>query len=114
MKAYSQGDCPGAERSLSQVGPPDADSLAATFYAGLCLMHEQKLSAAHDKLLQVAGAGDSPEQEAALYYLAQVALARNDAAAARPFLERTVSLHGDFERRARAELANLPAAAEPK
>jgi hypothetical protein len=109
MKAYAKDDCPGAVSSLAQVRAPNGDSLEASFYTGVCLMHEQKLSAAHDKLQQVARAGDSPEQEAALYYLAQVALARNDAVAARHALALTVSLHGDFERRARTELASLPA-----
>jgi hypothetical protein len=114
MKAYAKGDCPGAVSSLARVRAPNGDSLAASFYMGVCLLHEQKLPAAQDKLRQVAGAGDSPEREAALYYLAQVALARNDAAAARHSLERTVSLHGDFEQRARAELASFPPATESK
>jgi anti-sigma factor RsiW len=112
MKAYSQGDCPRAVSSLSAVRAPDGDSLAASFYTGVCLMHEQKLSAAQDKLRQVAAAGDSPEQEAALYYLAQVELARNDTTAASRALGLTVALHGDFERRARIELATLPAPAK--
>jgi hypothetical protein len=55
----------------------------------------------------VGDAGDSPQQEAAFYYLAQIALADNDATAARHYLSQTISLHGDFEKRAHAELNQL-------
>jgi len=44
--------------------------------------------------------GDSPQQEAALYYLAQIALVHNDPTTARHYLARTIALRGDFERRA--------------
>jgi uncharacterized protein HemY len=85
----------------------DEDSLAAQFFKGVCQMHDGDMSAATRSLESVANAGDSPQQEAALYYLAQVALARNDAEAARRYLTRTVSLHGDFESRAHSELSKI-------
>ena len=79
-------------------------------------MHEGDLDGAAHSLRGVSDAGDSPEQEAALYFLAQIALARNDAGSARKSLERTVALHGDYERRARVELTHLREAgqAEPE
>jgi tetratricopeptide (TPR) repeat protein len=107
MKAYTNQDYAGAIKALSQVPAQDPDALAATFYSGVCQMHEGDLGAASRTLQGVADAGDSPQQEAAFYYLAQVALARNDAAAARHYLAHTVSLHGDFEQRAHAELIQV-------
>jgi hypothetical protein len=107
MKAYTSQNCPGAVKALSKVPADDEDSLAARFFTGICQMHDGDLAAATRILESVAKAGDSPQQEAALYYLAQVALERNDAATARHYLTRTVSLHGDFESRAHSELAKI-------
>jgi hypothetical protein len=104
MKAFSADDCHGAEKALSQVPAQDQEALAAQFYTGVCQMHSGELAAAQSTLRKVDTAGDSPEQEAALYYLAQVALAREDSTVARHYLARTISLHGDFEQRARLEL----------
>jgi hypothetical protein len=58
-------------------------------------------------LRSVAEAGDSPQQEAALYYLAQIALAENDIPTARHNLSLVISIRGDFENRARAQLVHL-------
>ena len=107
MKAYAGKDCRGAVKALAQVPARDEDSLAARFFMGVCQMRDGDLGAASRTLDSVANAGDSPQQEAALYYLAQVALERNDAGAARHYLTRTVSLQGDFELRARAELTKI-------
>jgi hypothetical protein len=107
MKAYSRQDCMNAVTELSRVPAADRDSLAARFFGGICRMHQGDLDGAAKSLRGVSGAGDSPEQEAALYYQAQIWLARNDAASAQKFLGRTVALHGDYERRARIELAHL-------
>jgi anti-sigma factor RsiW len=107
MKAYVSQDCPRALRYLSQVPAPDEASTAAHFYSGVCQMHEGNMPAASRSLRGVANAGDSPQQEAALYYLAQISLAGNDSDAAQRYLSRTAALHGDFERRARAQLAEL-------
>lgn len=100
MKAYGQGDCAGALPSLTQVPAESRDSRAAEFYAGVCRMHVGDLAAASTALRAVASAGDSPQQEAAFYYQAQVALARNDPAAAHKLLLRTIALKGDLEREA--------------
>jgi protein-disulfide isomerase len=108
MKAYASQDCPRAIKALAQVPAEDEASIAARFYSGVCLMHEGDLPAASRTLRSVANAGDSPQQEAAFYYLAQTALAGNDVVAARHYLSRTASLHGDFEHRAHAQLATLP------
>jgi hypothetical protein len=107
MTAYSKQDCAGAVKDLAHVPAQDEDALAARFYSGVCLMHEGNMAGASKSLQGVAEAGDSPQQEAALYYLAQVALVNKDAKAARHYLGRTMALHGDFERRARAQLKNL-------
>jgi hypothetical protein len=109
MKAYVAGDCSLAVKVLSQVAAQDADALAARFYSGVCRMHMGDLPAASATLRKVADAGESAQQEAALYYLAQIALSGNDAATARRYLVRTIALHGDFERRASAELVGLSA-----
>jgi len=107
MKAYSAHDCATAEKNLALVAATDESHLAARFYQGACQMKDSNLPAATKTLRSVADAGDSPQQEAALYYLAQVALAGNDATTARHFLARTISLHGDFEGRARAQLSQI-------
>lgn len=108
MKLYNAGNCAGAIKRLSQVDAQSPDALAARFYTGLCQMHAGDLADSSKVLHQVAAAPDSPQQEAAWYYLAQIALAKSDAALARKDLARVVSLHGDLEHRARAELAQLP------
>jgi predicted Zn-dependent protease len=107
MTAYTKQDCPGAVKALAKVPATDEDSRAARFYSGICAMHEGDMGAAAKTLKSVANAGDSPQQEAAVYFLAQVALEQNDVAEARSYLTRTVSLHGDFEKRARGELNQL-------
>lgn len=114
MKAYSSNDCPHAIKTLSQVPAADEDSSAARFYTGVCQMHDGDLATASQTLRGLAEAGDSPQQEAALYYLAQISLSRNDSTTARHYLARTISLRGDFERRARSELTNLRAGDEGK
>jgi len=108
MHAYTSQDCPLAVKALSQVSAQNADALAARFYSGVCQMKDSQLSAASQTLQGVADAGDSPQQEAALYYLAQIALAHNDATMARHYLARTIQLRGDFEARSRAELIRFP------
>lgn len=107
MKAYASQDCPAARRDLAEVPAANKLSLAARFYTGVCLMHEGKYAEASVALQKVAGAGDTPQQEAAFYYLAQIAAAQNDPATARQKLEQTIALRGDFEKRARTELATL-------
>jgi TolA-binding protein len=108
MKLYAAGNCAEAVSALAGVDQQSPDFLAARFYAGACQMHNGNLAAASRTLHQVADAGDSPQQESALYYLAQIALKQSDAAAAHKNLEKVVSLHGDLEHRARTELAQLP------
>ncbi len=107
MKAYSNQDCASAVRTLSQVPSEDGNALAAQFYSGVCQMHEGNPRAAFLTLRRVADAGDSPQQEAAYYYLAQLALSRNDATTARHYLSLTISLQGDFLARARGEMAGI-------
>ncbi|MGA9671851.1 MAG: tetratricopeptide repeat protein [Terracidiphilus sp.] len=106
MKAYSRQDCRSAIEMLSQVPALDDSALAAQFYVGVCHMYQGDLPAAISSLRRVESAGDSPQQEAALYYLAQIALARNDAVTARHYLASTIALRGDFMTRARAQLAS--------
>jgi TolA-binding protein len=107
MKAYSAHDCASARKSLTQVPAGDEDTLAARFFLGVCQMHDGDIGDAKRSLRSVADAGDSPQQEAALYYLAQIALASNDAEMASGYLRRTTQLRGDFESRATAESAKI-------
>jgi hypothetical protein len=103
MKAYLKGDCRSAVAALADVPPAARESLASQFYGAVCQMRLGKLSAADAGLRMVANAGDSPQQEAALYTLAQIALLDNDPAAAHRYLTQTIGLRGDLERRARAQ-----------
>jgi hypothetical protein len=114
MKAYSGGDCQSALKGFSRVPASATSALAAQFYSGVCQMHLGNLTGAAETLQRVSAAGDSPQQEAAFYYLAQIALARNDLALARQNLDRTIALHGDFEQRAHRQSAALTAAAAGK
>jgi len=107
MNAYTKKDFAKAAALLAQVPAGDRDSLAARFFDGVCKMHTGDLDGAAHSLRGVSDAGDSPEQEAALYYQAQIALARNDAALAGKLLKRTIALHGDYERRAMNHQASL-------
>jgi hypothetical protein len=111
MKAYAGQDCPAAMKSLVLVPAGDEDALAARFYANVCRMHDGDMAGAAKGLKSVADAGDSPQQEASLYYLAQIALTRNDQAAAQKYLVSTIALRGDFEKRARTELKSIRSAA---
>lgn len=108
MKAYQSQDCLAAADHLARVPPGNADSTSAQFYSGVCRLKLNQLDAASRALAHVAGMNDAPQQEAALYYLAQVELLRADQSGAREKLKKVVSLHGDFEQRARSELEKLP------
>jgi len=110
MKAYVSGDCAAAVGDLERVPTQSADALAAQFYSGVCQMKLNQLAAAAATLDRVVDKGDSPQQEAALYYLAQIALLRGDSAGASQNLEKVISLHGDFEQRAADEMKKLSAA----
>lgn len=108
MKQYVAGDCAGAMNTLSKVDPGGPDGLAAQFYSGVCRMHEGDMAGAVTTLRRVADAGDSPYQELALYYLAQIALAQSKTADARHDLKQVVALRGDREHQARRQLAQIP------
>jgi hypothetical protein len=103
MKAYSRSNCAAAMPALARVAADSPDSRAAKFYRGVCQMHAGDLSAAAATLRPVADAGDSPQQESAYYYLAQVALKRNDPGTAHKLLFETIALKGDLEWQAGVE-----------
>jgi len=103
MSAYGHGDCLGAVAALVQVPAQDKEERQAEFFSAACRMHQGELAAAGAGLRKGMDEGDSPQQESALYYLAQIALARNDPAGAHRYLLRTISLRGDLERRARLQ-----------
>lgn len=107
MAAYKNGDCRKASDELALVKPTSDDSRAAHFYRGLCQLHTGQLNDAQTSLNVVAQAGESPEQEGALYALAQVALAQNNPALARTYLAKTIALQGGLESRARAQDSKL-------
>jgi TolA-binding protein len=108
MKQYVAGDCASAMNTLSQVDQNGPDGMAAQFYSGVCRMHAGDLAKAVTTLRHVAVAGDSPYQESALYYLAQIALAQSKAAEARRELNQVVALRGDLEHQARRQLSQIP------
>jgi hypothetical protein len=110
MKKYVAGDCAGAAKTLARVDQDGPDGLAARFYSGVCRMNAGDLSGAASALHRVASGGDSPYQESAYYYLAQIALAQANAAEARRDLNDVVSLRGDLEHQARRQLAQIPSA----
>jgi len=103
MTAYGQGNCRDAVAALAQVPAQDKQERKSQLYSGLCQMHEGELAAAASSLHKVVNAGDSQQLELALYYLAQIQLARNEPAEAHRFLVRTISLQGDLEQRARLQ-----------
>jgi hypothetical protein len=88
---------------LAQVPAENSEARAAEFYSGACQMRLGDFATASGLLRKVADAGDSPQQEAALYDLAQIALAGNDPVTAHAYLLRTISLRGDLEGRAREQ-----------
>jgi tetratricopeptide (TPR) repeat protein len=116
MTEYAAGSCKNAIVALQQVAEQSAEAQAASFYSGACQMSLGDFGRAAKLLHKLADAGDSPQKEAAIYELAQIALASNDSAAAHMYLQRTIALHGDFEQRARGQqrqLAKLIAPSHP-
>jgi anti-sigma factor RsiW len=109
MEAYSKHDCEGALTSLARVPPDDRAATAAHFYTVICEMQQRDLGAAYGSLSRVAYAVDTPQQEAAFYYLAQVEIARGDFRSAQADLVQTVIQHGEFEQHARTELNEIRA-----
>jgi hypothetical protein len=103
MKEYASGNCRSAITALTQVPPDSWEARTAQLYAGACQMRLGNFAPASTLLRKVADAGESPQQEAALYVLAQIALANNDSTTAHMYLLRTISQRGDFEKRARAQ-----------
>jgi hypothetical protein len=103
MKAYQQGDCRAAEAALAKVPAQSKEGRPAEFYGAACAMRLGDLKAAAAGMHNVETAGDSPQQESALFYEAQIALAGNNPAAAHRYLLETIALKGDLERRARSE-----------
>jgi hypothetical protein len=77
-------------------------------------MHSGDLTKASASLNGVVGSGDSPQLEPAYYYLAQIALARNDSNAALGALSSAIALHGEYEGKARAESERILTAAEKR
>jgi hypothetical protein len=110
MQAYTRHDCAAAVKSLGQVKATESNGPMARLYSGVCLMQAGETDRAARNLKAAALVEGSAEQEAAWYYLGQIALLRDDAASARRYLSLTVASHGDFESRARSELGRIPAA----
>jgi hypothetical protein len=120
MKEYTEGNCRGAIAALALVAHESSEARAAGFYSGACEMRLGNFAQASRLLRKVADAGDSPQQETALYELAQTALAGNDPVTAHAYLVRVIFLRGDWEGRAReqdrriAELITLDKSVEGK
>jgi len=107
MKAYTGGDCAAAIPHLLRVPATEDEGETAQFYAAACQLAAHKLNDATRNFLRVTGEMESPEYEAAHYYLAQVMLASGDVTSARQYLRRTMILGGDYARPAQAQLDRL-------
>ena len=107
MHAYTAGDCSGALPQLKSVPEKDENAVAARLYAGACELSAREKTVAARDFEKVIAAGDSPQFEAAYYYLAQAALLDGKAQVAKKYLAKTIVLRGDFEQRASAQLARL-------
>jgi anti-sigma factor RsiW len=107
MHSYTTGDCAEALPQLKSVPEKDENAIAARLYAGACELSAHEKTVAAKDFEKVIAAGDSPQFEAAYYYLAQAALLDGNAQAARGYLAKTIALRGDFECRARAQLTRL-------
>ncbi|HUH63231.1 MAG TPA: hypothetical protein VLZ50_09555 [Terracidiphilus sp.] len=103
MNDYENGDCRGAVAELSSVPARSEDARAARFYCAACEMRLGNLTEAAADMGKVATDGDAPQQESALYYEAQIALAADRPATAHRYLMRTIALEGDLEQKARDE-----------
>jgi anti-sigma factor RsiW len=107
MRAYAQGDCDSALEHLAVVPATASNGVAAQMYSGLCQLKGRELDQAQASFEKVAAAGDTPELETAEYFLAQTRLLRGDAAGATKWLNKTITLRGDYEERAQKQLARL-------
>jgi hypothetical protein len=107
MRAYTQGNCPGALEHLAIVPATASYGVAAQLYSGLCQLKGRELEQAQASFEKVTAAGDTPQLEAAEYYLAQTRLLRGDAAGATNWLNKTIALRGDYEERAQKQMARL-------
>jgi hypothetical protein len=107
MHGYAQGNCRGALTHLAQVPAGAADAVPARLFAGLCQFDQHHWKLAQASFKSVAAAGDSPQLETAEYYLAQTALEMDDLAGAKAHLAKTIALRGDYEDKAKAQLARL-------
>ena len=103
MVAYSRHDCGPALESLANVPAAAEEKIAAEFYSGACQLKLKNTQAARASFAAVLKVGDTPQQEAAFYEMAQVALADGKVAEARDYLKKTLDLQGDFEARARRQ-----------
>jgi anti-sigma factor RsiW len=109
MRSYTAGNCAKALPQLKSVPAKDENAVAAQLYAGACELSAHETGAAVSDFKQVIVAGDTPQFEAAYYYLAQSMLLEGKTQAARECLAKTIALQGDFEQRARIQLAQLTA-----
>jgi len=107
MQAYAREDCAGAIENLAKVPATSEDGIAAGLYSGLCQLKQRELDQAQASFSRVVAGGDTPQLEAAEYFLAQTRLLRGDAAGATRWLDKTIALHGDYEDRAQKQIALL-------
>jgi hypothetical protein len=107
MASYAKGDCRTALTHLSKTPAASNDALSASLYSGICHFDEHALDMAQTSFKHVIAAGDTPQLETAEYFMAQARLLQDDAAGAKNWLTQTAALKGDYELRARQQLAAL-------
>jgi hypothetical protein len=103
MVAYNHGKCQAAISSLAKVPAGVTESRPAVFCTAACQMHMGELQPAAAGFQKVVDQGESLQQESAIYYLAQIALAENNPDEAHHFLLKTIAIRGDLEHRARTQ-----------
>jgi len=106
MRLYAKEDFAGAIPEL-RAASKAPNSLAATFYLGICLLLNGDRISGIEELRMVSEAGGDPYQERARFYLAKGLIAEHDIPRAQVQLEKLMAQHGDLEKQAAALLVQI-------
>ena len=109
-EAWERGEHDAARAALTTWLADHPGDAEASFWRAMTALAADDLAAADADLAVAAERGSGFLRERARWRRAQVALLREDAAAARALLEEIVAEDGEFAREARRQLDGLPAA----
>lgn len=101
MRPYMRRDYASAIPGLRRVVDMDPKAANANFYLGVCYLFIDQADLAISSLKTTISLHDPNYVEEAHFYLAKAYIRKNDLAAAKSELERTVQLQGDREEEAR-------------